>query len=344
METSRLGFPVTKKGIRSRKKNNLRKERPINYRGGSSPGNVLPTLPVIVSTEIWTADPPVMYVYTTSDNGTFTAPKGVTNPVFTFPQANGLLQSKGTGFSSILYVSYTNTYYVAYEYTNTIGATVTSFGIAYATNLNGPWKWLVDVPIFIPGSGTSGFVAAPQWFVDDDGSIHIIATAGTSSNLYQPYIVDALNASLTHWSNPRVEIFINGVNYASSSIRDVFIVSPGQNPINSALYYMWYINGTSSNAIPYIELASSPTRNGPYTPIKQGDWLGIYAQSPTSIGWESVTVHPTPSGWTMYFVPSGPSGPWWYLTGTSWFNWSGTAIQSTGMLANSTSGSILLTV
>lgn len=206
-----------------------------------------------------------MSVFVTTDGVNFSVPPGVTNPVFYFFGPNGTGLSTCTAASSLMH--YNNKFWVAYEINDSGG--YSSVGIANADNLGGPYSWVTDV-YMVPSPGHAAW--NPRWFVDDDGSIHLLANGMTCiSNCLAAYsagvpvMVDALNPpALTSWSAPTT--LTGGFNV---QIFDTFLMPPSQSP--DGLYSLWYSDFTAGF---FVSLAESASRMSGYIVQKSGDWAG----------------------------------------------------------------------
>ncbi|WP_396595656.1 beta-galactosidase [Brevundimonas sp. R86498] len=123
---------------------------------------------------------------------------------------------------------------------------------------------------------------APEWFVDEDGSTHVIYALSRNGpdGQFQPHIITALDDGLTTWSAPRPLAGL-GPNYI-----DTFIVREG------GLYQAFIKNETTK----FIERATSHALDGPWTVVDTGDWAG----------WGAFTegqalVRRPDGGWRIYF-------------------------------------------
>lgn len=103
-------------------------------------------------------------------------------------------------------------------------------------------------------------VYAPRWFIDDDGSIHIIVTlAAYSSSDFRLMEIHPLDDTFTEWSEP---VYITG-NWPRSLIDGQVIKAHGK-------YYMYYAEIDAD----YIEKAEADYLTGPYTVTGAGNWAG----------------------------------------------------------------------
>ncbi|ADL02170.1 glycoside hydrolase family 43 protein [Brevundimonas subvibrioides] len=123
---------------------------------------------------------------------------------------------------------------------------------------------------------------APEWFVDEDGSTHVIYALSRNGpdGQFQPHIITASNDDLTEWGAPRPMVGL-GPNYI-----DTFVIREG------GLYQAFIKQETTK----FIERATAPTLDGPWTIVNTGDWAG----------WGAFTegqalVRRPDGGWRIYF-------------------------------------------
>lgn len=120
--------------------------------------------------------------------------------------------------------------------------------------------WTAVVQVDCSSITGSTLIWAPEWFVDDDGSVTVFVAAnpggGASHTLYR---TAPTNAGMTTWSTPTA-VTVTG----KSNVIDGFVVKKG------STYYLWYKDDTTA----YIEYASSSTLAGPYTVLQSGNWAG----------------------------------------------------------------------
>jgi hypothetical protein len=163
-------------------------------------------------------------------------------------------------------MKYNSAYWVAYTSVTSdngtggdqVGGMVTgsSFRIASAPSLRGPWTLLADVATGLGSTKTW----APEWFVDDaDGSVSITFSAGAAYPNMSLYLITATNTALTTWGAPTLLL--------SAQKIDPFLVK------KTGTYYLWYKDVTTN----LIQYASSSTRTGTYTPQTTGNWAGFAA-------------------------------------------------------------------
>ena len=165
-------------------------------------------------------------------------------------------------------------YYVAY----TTGWTGDTIGLARSKDLT-DWTFLRDVKVAVAGATNSW---APEWFVDQDGSVSLILSVSTTGQQgqFQPYRLTATDASLTAWSAPKP---LSGLG---PNVIDTFVVR------QDGLYQAFAKNETSK----FIELWTAPSLDGPWQPKGTGDWAGWgrFLEGP------ALTRAPD-GGWRIYF-------------------------------------------
>lgn len=116
---------------------------------------------------------------------------------------------------------------------------------------------------------------APEWFIDD-GRVHIIMSMSTGGG-FVPYLLTALDATLTRWSWP---VPLDGLN---ADRIDTTVVKAG------STYHAFTKNETKK----VLEHAVAPALRGPYTFVPPGEW-GTLVEGPT--------VTQLPNGdWRLYF-------------------------------------------
>lgn len=164
-------------------------------------------------------------------------------------------------------------YYIAYT-TNWSGST---FGIAKSADLKN-WTHVADVPVTLPGVSN---VWAPEWFRDSDGSLKLVMSLSKTGTQgpFGAYTVKALDASFTKFADP---VLMQGLekNYI-----DTFVIQ----------HEGRYVAFTKNETTKFIELATAPSLDGPWTFQKTGDWAGWGGPS------EGQALVPIKGGWRIYF-------------------------------------------
>ncbi|MER7571389.1 glycoside hydrolase family 43 protein [Streptomyces sp. NPDC126514] len=168
-------------------------------------------------------------------------------------------------------------YYVTYT-TRTWQDTSTTIGFARsADRVN--WTFLHDYPVPIANLSRAW---APEFFVDGDGSVHIIVSCSTRDNewIFTPYRLRATNSAFTTWSSP-VALAGIGANHI-----DTFLVRTG------STYHAFTKNETTK----YIEYGTASSLTGPYTITRTGNWAGwgSYREGPALIQLDN-------GAWRMFF-------------------------------------------
>jgi len=206
-------------------------------------------------------------------------------------------------------------YYICHTAGN-FGA-VPYFSIIVSTDLKN-WSHFVNVPM----TGIAGIQRtwAPEWFRDDDGSLHILVSASKNtndiSNHHIIYTLHSLDANdLSQWSVPEP---VTGLVFASTltwtgeeiprmGFYDAYIVKRG------STYFMFYFNASSN----YIELASSSALVGPYTQVRNKNWLGIgiYKEGPS-------VIYLGGGRWRLYFADQIYSYLSYVDSTNNWATWS----------------------
>ncbi|HZF88561.1 AbfB domain-containing protein [Streptomyces sp.] len=175
-------------------------------------------------------------------------------------------------------------YYLTYT-THTWQDPSTTIGFARsADRVN--WTFLYDHPVPIARLSRAW---APEWFVDGDGSVHLIVSCSTTDDewIFTPYLLRAANSALTAWTAP-VPLSGIGANHI-----DTFIVRTG------STYHAFPKNETTK----YIEYATATSLAGPYTIRRTGDWAGwgSYREGPALVPLDN-------GGWRIFFDGYGDGG------------------------------------
>ncbi|WP_049565217.1 glycoside hydrolase family 43 protein [Streptomyces sp. SBT349] len=218
-----------------------------------------------------------MYVYDSPDATDFTLRRG---PAYTPP--SGMIRDPS------IFRHTDGFYYLTYT-TRTWSAPSTTIGFARSADRL-TWTFLYDHTVPISGLARTW---APEWFVDTDGSVHIILSASTAAGgeyTFRPYKLTATTPALTAWSAPTA---LSGItpNYI-----DTFLVRIG------STYHAFTKNETTK----YIEYATASSLTGPYTLQRTGDWAGFGAgaEGPALVQLDN-------GGWRIYY-DGYSAGRYWY--------------------------------
>ncbi|MGW7402558.1 glycoside hydrolase family 43 protein [Streptomyces sp. NPDC054833] len=177
-------------------------------------------------------------------------------------------------------------YYLTYT-THTWQDVSTTIGFARSSDRVN-WTFLYDYPVPITNLSRAW---APEWFVDSDGSVHVIVACSTADNewIFTPYALRA-NSALTAWSSP---VVLSGIG---SNHIDTYIVRTG------STYHAFTKNETAK----YIEYGTASSLTGPYMISRTGDWAGwgSYREGPSVIQLDN-------GGWRIFFDGYG-DGNYYY--------------------------------
>ena len=224
-----------------------------------------------------------MYVYTSANARDFSLLRG---PAYTPP--SGLIRDPSI-------MRHTDgRYYVVY----TVNWTGTQFGIASSTNLTN-WTFVRNVTVPLSGIHNTW---APEWFIDPaDNSVNVIVSLSTGSyGPFKPYRFRALNTALSSWAAP---VALTGFN---TNHIDTYIVRSG------STYHAFAKNETTK----YIEHATAPSLNGPYTFVGTGNWSGWGS------GLEGIAVTQLDNGTWRIFMDAYSSRRYWYADSSNLNTWS----------------------
>jgi hypothetical protein len=156
-------------------------------------------------------------------------------------------------------VYHNGTFWLAH--TNTNGpANQSAFSVAKSEG-SGLWRKVSDVDVSGSISGVTN-VWAPEWFVDQDGSVHVLfgaSTTGSSGN-FTMYEIHPTNAAMTSWSAPAA---LSGL--PTDAIDGVVW-------LDGSTYQMFVKNEATGQK--YVERATATALAGPWTVVNSGDWAG----------------------------------------------------------------------
>ncbi|MGA7743819.1 MAG: glycoside hydrolase family 43 protein [Polyangia bacterium] len=191
-------------------------------------------------------------------------------------------------------------YYVTYTDPETANCCTPEdhFGIAVSSDLIN-WTNLTTVSA---GVADVSRTWAPEWFVEGDGTIRIIANIDTGNELpnFQQYVFTAQDSTLTSWSGP-TELGI-ATNYI-----DTFIAKLG------TTYHAFLKNDGTR----YLEHATAENLTGPWTFVGTGDWAGWGS------GLEGPAIVQLDDGqYRMYVDPQQGGVPYQYMTSSDLNTWS----------------------
>ncbi|MCX5208863.1 glycoside hydrolase family 43 protein [Kitasatospora sp. NBC_00240] len=168
-------------------------------------------------------------------------------------------------------------YYLTYT-THAWQDTSTTIGFARSSDRL-TWTHLYDHAVPLAGLSRAW---APEWFVDPDGSVHVIVSCSPTSDEWDftPYLLTAADSALTAWSAP-VPLAGIGPNHI-----DTFVVKIG------STYHAFTKNETTK----YIEYATATSLAGPWTLRRTGDWAGwgSYREGPALVRLDN-------GGWRLFF-------------------------------------------
>lgn len=169
-------------------------------------------------------------------------------------------------------------YYIAY----TTGWSGATFGIARSSDLR-QWTHVADVPVALPGVTN---VWAPEWFRDSDGSIHLVVSLsqGGTQGPFAAYTVKALDAGFTRFSAPAP---MRGLD---KNFIDTFVIQ----------HEGRYVAFTKNETTKFIERATAPALQGPWTLDRTGDWAG-WGGPAEGQALVPVKASDGRAGWRIYF-------------------------------------------
>jgi len=178
-------------------------------------------------------------------------------------------------------------------------------------------NWTVVTNVSMTGIAGLNLVWAPEWFVDDDESVHVFvscSTGGSTTN-FQLYEVHPTNLTMTTWSAPAL---ITGTALPANII-DPFVVK------KAGFYYIWYKENTAQ----YIEYMKSASLTVGYTVQQSGNWAAfgtpreapclvqvdsttwrIYINNISGLNSISVLYSESTNDWASWSAPVAVTSPW----------------------------------
>lgn len=211
-----------------------------------------------------------------------------------------------------------STWWVAYTRGS---APTSSWSLASSPDLQN-WTAVVNVDCsgISDGGGAVTLAWAPEWFVDDDGSVHVFVSLGSSSTVMQIYEQHPTNAAMTTWSTA---VKVTGTSLPADMI-DPFCIK------SSGTYYLFYKNDATGQK--YTEVMTSTSLTSGYTVQGSGHWMSSWPVV-SGNGWEGFSLVQVASNtWYAYVdstdvsdnglgyqysVYTGSAGAGW-LTGANW--------------------------
>jgi hypothetical protein len=203
-------------------------------------------------------------------------------------------------------VSYHGRYYVAH--TNVSFGVSTTFSVAVSDDLIS-WSHVIDVDMTsIVGVA---HVWAPEWFIDDDGSLYIFVSCNTNAGDpvggFKLYEVHPTSEDFLSWSVP-AEVTGTGLR---SSMVDPFVVK------FNGKYHIWY----KYSGDEHVEYMSSDNLISDYTITESGDWAGwgsgLEGSSLVRIDYKT---------WRIYFDKYTEQGIYYSESVDDWANWTAKAL------------------
>jgi len=203
-------------------------------------------------------------------------------------------------------MKYNGKYYIIYTTNNNIGCHYCGdqIGLASSDDLIN-WNHITDIDM--TGAGNIIVSWAPEWFVDDDGSVHVFVSLN-----YKTYETHPTNQEFTEWTVP---ILVEG-NWAGRSMIDAFVVK-----IDST-YYLWYKGPKDSMSRHNIEYATSLSLTEGYIMQETGNWAG-FTNPPQ--GWNGIEgeslIQLDDGTWRIYFDDYVDNGIYYSESSDNFDSW-----------------------
>ncbi|MBE2179400.1 MAG: family 43 glycosylhydrolase [Chthoniobacterales bacterium] len=190
--------------------------------------------------------------------------------VYTPPPGNNLRDPSITHHRGRYYLCHTAGNFGAVDF----------FSILVSDNL---WDWSHLTDVSMAAVGDVLWTWAPEWFLDDDGSLHVFVSASTTPQIsikHKIYELHPLDPDvLTEWSVPAE---VTGPEAFPPWTEDETYVGAYDPYVvkRDGTYWMFFYNTRSW----HIELARSTNGlTGPYEPSRTNNWQGIgaFKEGPT---------------------------------------------------------------
>lgn len=160
-----------------------------------------------------------------------------------------------------------------------------SFGLLNSSDPTTGWTHVMAVST---AAASPSNTWAPAWFVDVDGSVHVVVSLNAGGH-WRIYEMHPTNDAMTAWSNP---VVLNGSPWPSNMI-DPNIVLVG------STYYLFYKDEDAATICLATSSGAGPF-NG-YTVVKTGDWAGWKAGAGGGSIEGPVMVQLADGTWRIYF-------------------------------------------
>lgn len=199
-------------------------------------------------------------------------------------------------------------YWISHTNLTGAGSATTGFDIASSPDL---FQWTFAKTIgcsSITGNTSGSRTWAPDWYIGEDGSVHIFVSLSTNSDgtnkTYEVHPTTNLLTSATSWSNPSA---VSGTGLPTAYI-DTFVMNTYA---TSGTYRMWYKN----ESVGFVGYFSSQNLTTGYSLTTSGDWAGWGS------GFEGPCV--VNVGGTQYLYLDASGNGMYYATSTNGTTWSG---------------------
>jgi hypothetical protein len=182
-------------------------------------------------------------------------------------------------------MKYNGKYYIIYT-TNNLPCHYcgNQIGLASSDDLIN-WNHITDIDM--TGAGSFTYTWAPEWYVDDDGSVHVFVSLNHTT-----YETHPTNQEFTEWTVP---VLVGGDWTTSRYMIDAFIVKV------DSTYYLWY-KGPQDPIYHNIEYATSLSLTEGYIIQETGNWAGFTNPPQGGNGIEGESLIQLDDGtWRIYF-------------------------------------------
>ncbi|MDX6767774.1 MAG: hypothetical protein SFU85_13405 [Candidatus Methylacidiphilales bacterium] len=189
-------------------------------------------------------------------------------------------------------------------------------------------NWTKVIDVSTAGIPNTNYTWAPEWFRDDDGSLHILFSVSPlitrEHRLYE--IHPTSSGQWSSWSAPTE---LTGSAFPSFThppgsttfvgYYDAYVVKRGGE------YHLFYFDVSTS----CIQWAKSNALTGPYAVVRGGNWQGIGAYKEGG-----TMVHLGGTNWRFYFADAIYSRMSYVESTNDWANWNAPVLMDSPVVFN----------
>lgn len=190
-------------------------------------------------------------------------------------------------------------------------------------------NWTKVTDVSTASVPNTNYTWAPEWFQDDDGSVHIIVGMSPyKSREFVMYEMHPTNADMTSWSEPQKlagPAFPTFIHQPNPSLPQYVGAYDAHIIKRAGEYYITYFDVPTSLML----AAKASALLGPYTLHKTGNWLGIGTYK------EGGTMVPLGgTNWRFYYANAITSTMYYVESQNDWATWSAPTLLDSDVVFN----------